>query len=70
GQVGPSIVDGEWHHVAVVREYAAGANGEIRSYIDGQLVHTISMTVGGEGDWNMGVNPETLQIGDHLDRFT
>ena len=67
GAVGPAITDGAWHNVTLVRDYTAG---EIRSYIDGVVQSTIVMGAGTEGDWNMGVNTESLQIGDHLNRFT
>ncbi|NIT97019.1 MAG: hypothetical protein GWM91_17020, partial [Actinobacteria bacterium] len=71
GKVGPDITEDEiWHHIAVVRDYSAGADGQIIIYIDGVAVHTINMTPGGDGDWNMGVNDEELIFGDHLDRFT
>ena len=67
GQVGPSLTDGAWHNVTVVRDYTAH---EIRSYIDGNLEHTQVMNAANGGDWDMGVNDESLQIGDHLNRFT
>ena len=52
GTVGPNIADDTWHNVTVVRDYSAGANGQILSYIDGTLVHTIDMAVGDAGDWH------------------
>lgn len=67
GTIGPGMNDGSWHQVAVVRDYAAN---EIRSYVDGTLQHTQLMNAADGGDWDMGVNTETLQIGDHLNRFT
>lgn len=70
GQVGPSLVDGAWHNITLVRDYGAGASGEIRSYIDGNLVNTIDINPTDGGDWNMGVNSEALTFGDHLNRFT
>ncbi len=63
----PNIADDEWHNITVVRDYAAG---EIRSYIDGELQHTMTLNENNGGDWNMGVNNEDVVIGDHLERFT
>lgn len=53
--------------MTVVRDYGAS---QFRSYIDGTLVHTAALNASNGGDWDMGVNPEALTIGDHLDRFT
>ena len=67
GRVGPSLTDGAWHNVTMVRDYTAN---EIRTYIDGDLEHTGTINASNGGDWNMGVNTEALTFGDHLDRFT
>ena len=67
GAIGPSITDGNWHNVTVVRDY--GTN-EIRTYIDGNLEHTQVINANDGGDWNMGVNDQDVVIGNHFNRFT
>jgi len=67
GAIGPNITDGGWHNVTLTRDYGAG---EIRTYIDGGLLHTQVMNATNGGDWDFGVNGEALTFGDHLNRFT
>jgi len=38
--------DGEWHHAVAVRDNSAGANGELRLYIDGVLKATDTIPAG------------------------
>ena len=42
-----SINDGQWHHVAAVRDATIAANKQLRIYIDGQLSGTLADTTTG-----------------------
>ncbi|MEZ5303647.1 MAG: LamG-like jellyroll fold domain-containing protein [Verrucomicrobiales bacterium] len=63
----PAFTDGQWHHVACVRD---GAAGEIRLYVDCTLIDTVALNAADGGDWGMGVNAEPLVIGNHFNRYT
>ncbi len=36
----PNLVDGAWHHVALVRRFAGAAGADLEMWIDGQLIDT------------------------------
>ena len=54
-----TINDGEWHHIAGVRE-----GGTIRLYVDGEEEASMD-----GADCDVGTNPAPLHINGHLDRW-
>lgn len=59
-QVGGLIVENDqWYHFAGVWDPSTGADGEVRLYVDGDLVHAKD----GDPDWDDDGEGEFLQIG-------